>query len=655
MKHFKCLTLFLLLLVANSYSQVTPIKKLPGSDSLQVAPKNQKKGAIINSNKKQTAAITIKDYKIISLNNDTTYLDTTLTIFKEYKYNYLRKDNFELLPFSNLGQTYNSLSYNPGQSALPQIGALAKHFNYLEAEDIKYYHVPTPMTDLFFKTAMEQGQLVDAFLTVNTSPQFNFSVAYKGLRSLGKYQHILASTGNFRFTINYNAKNRKYFLRGHFASQDILNQENGGIVNKQQFESGDEEFTDRSRIDVAFQNAESFLLGKRYFFDQSYYLSNTPDSIHKTSLALHHRFNYETKLFRFEQSSPNDYFGDAFTSEPIYDQSRLKTLTNQLGVKFFNPILGNLYGAVKHYNYNYYFNSILVTPQQTITNKLSGDDFLLTANWSKKINNIQVKANADLTVSGNISGNYLNAQINIPFSKNTHFGAAISSSSVLPNFNYLLYQSDYQSYNWQNTNTFKTQKTNTLQASFAFKDWVSLKASYSIIDNFSYFGLNANESNPQVQPYQNSGTINYLKAKLTNKINFGKFSLQNTLMFQEVQQDQKILNVPQLITRNTLYYSNHVFKKAMYLQTGVTFKYFTSYYANAYNPLLGEFYVQDQEKIGNFPLIDFFINAKVRQTRIYLKAEHLNSAFTGYNFYSAPNYPYRDFIVRFGLVWNFFR
>ena len=92
----------------------------------------------------------------------------------------------------------------------------------------------------------------------------------------------------------------------------------------------------------------------------------------------------------------------------------------------------------------------------------------------------------------------------------------------------------------------------------------------------------------------------------------------------------------------------------MYLQTGVTLKYFTKYYMNAYNPVLGEFYVQDQEEIGNFPMLDFFINAKVQRTRIYFKLEHFNSSFTGYNYYTAPDYPYRDFVIRFGLVWNFF-
>jgi len=92
----------------------------------------------------------------------------------------------------------------------------------------------------------------------------------------------------------------------------------------------------------------------------------------------------------------------------------------------------------------------------------------------------------------------------------------------------------------------------------------------------------------------------------------------------------------------------------MYLQTGVTLKYFTSYSADAYNPVLGEFYSQGQEELGGFPILDIFINARVQQTRIFFKAEHFNSSFSDNNFYSAPNYPYRDFVIRFGLVWNFF-
>ena len=185
---------------------------------------------------------------------------------------------------------------------------------------------------------------------------------------------------------------------------------------------------------------------------------------------------------------------------------------------------------------------------------------------------------------------------------------------------------------------------------------MNVEANYKVLNDHLYFFNTTNDiENLLVAPAQYSNTINYFSVKANKEIKLWKFALDNTILYQNVEQSDNILNVPQIVTRNTLYFSDHVFKKAMFLQTGVIFNYFTEYYANDYNPLLGEFYVQNQTKIGGFPMFDFFVNAKVRQARIFLKAEHFNSAWTGYNFYSAPNYPYRDFIVRFGLVWNFFR
>ena len=81
----------------------------------------------------------IEMYKIISNSKDTTYVDTTLSIQKEYKFNYLRKDNFELIAFSNIGQTYNTLSYDfENSNTIPLFAARARHFNYLEIEDVNY-------------------------------------------------------------------------------------------------------------------------------------------------------------------------------------------------------------------------------------------------------------------------------------------------------------------------------------------------------------------------------------------------------------------------------------------------------------------------------------------------------------------------------------
>src|SRR5690606_20592355 len=99
----------------------------------------------------------------------------------------------------------------------------------LQAEDINYYSAPTPYTDLYYRSVIKQGQNLDAFITLNTSPNLNFFIAYKGLRSLGKYINQLSSSGNFRLGASYQSSDKKYLLRTHFTAQDILNQENGGI------------------------------------------------------------------------------------------------------------------------------------------------------------------------------------------------------------------------------------------------------------------------------------------------------------------------------------------------------------------------------------------------------------------------------------------
>ena len=596
----------------------------------------------------------ISEYLIISNINDTTYVDTTLTIQKEYKFNYLRKDNFGLMPFSNMGQTYNSLTYNfQNTSLMPSFGALARHYNYMETEDINYYRVPTPLTELFFKTAFEQGQQTDAFFTANTSPQFNFSIAYKGLRSLGKYQLILTSSGNFRFTSNYQSKNKRYVARAHIVTQDLLNQENGGVRddNITYFETGDPEFIDRSIFEVSFENAESVLKGKRFYFDHTYNIIRKRDSLSNNKLSLGHIISFEDKYFQYDQTSAaTSYFGSAFKSSSLKDITTLENFYNQVQLNYSNNIIGDLQFNVSNTNYNYGYDKLVVLNGNTITNRLKGDIFSAGGKYHKQYKGFELNGELGINVSGNFDGNFLKAQAKFKLNEDVEASATLNHSSKAPNYNALLYQSDYVNYNWQNN--FNNTETQQLAFKLKYKSLANITVDLNTINDYVYF--KKDETSGQVRAFQNNSTITYLRAKLENEFKVGKFALNNTILYQNVQDDNGVLNVPELTTRNTLYFSSHLFKKAMFLQTGVTLNYFTKYYMNAYNPVLAEFYVQNDKEYGNFPRLDFFINAKIRQTRLYLKAEHFNSSMTGYNYYSAPNYPYRDFIVRFGLVWNFF-
>lgn len=658
---------FFLLLFVFSFpmlqAQVGPVPPGKKNDSVRFKKMGGKKPP-----PSESQDITIKDYKIISYQRDTTYLDTTLTIQKEYKYNYLRKDDFELMPFANVGQPYNKLGVDFERKQLyPRLGAKAKHYNYFEVEDIDYYNVATPMTDLLFKTTFEQGQLLDAMLTFNTSRRFNVSLGFKGFRSLGKYQLNQAQSGNFRSTANYITKNGRYSFRAHIAAQDVETEENGGLVSAaEQFESGDPEYTDRSRVDTRFTSSdigENKILGKRYYLEHQYKLlrkSKDSSLVDKTSLAIGHTFNYETKYYQFQQSSSNEYFGDDFDSS-IKDKANLKTMSNEFNAEFYNATLGRLQGNISLYHYNYYFNSLLVTEDGgKIQSQLRGDEVSLGAKYEKRIGGFLIKGDAKYNLSGDLTTSILDASASYRFNENNKIRVSLHSSSRMPDYNFLLYQSDYQNYNWQNNSSFEDQNVNSLQVHFNAKKWGDFSAKYTNIDNYTYFGtdptleLVENQEQASIKPFQETNSVGHLKVKYSKELRLGSFALNNTVMYQNVSQSNDVLNVPQLVTRNTLYFSSEVFQKAMYLQTGITFKYYTSYMMDAYNPLLGEFYTQNNEELGGYPMLDFFINARVQQTRIYLKAEHFNSSFSGYKFYSAPNYPYRDFVIRFGLVWNFF-
>jgi hypothetical protein len=598
---------------------------------------------------KEAPKATFDKYRIVTIERDTTYVDTSLTIHKDYKFNYLRKDNFGLLPFANDGQTYNTLDYGLTQNSIyPEFGFKAKHFNYSKAKDINYYSVATPLTELYFKTVLEQGQSVDAFITLNTSENLNFSIAYKGLRSLGKYLNSLSSSGNFRFTASYFTKKKRYLANFHYANQDVLNNENGGVLDLQNFTSGSTEFTDRSRLNVNLKDASSLLEGKRYFIDHAFRI-NRNDS--KSNIIIKHQFSYETQFFEYKQTTPTTRFGDSYTNINYSDNTKSNILYNKIGATFSNNSFGDYNFFVENYQYNYYYNRVVISNNQiTIPNSNNNKLNALGGKYTYSKNNIKGQALLSTSFSKQAFST-LDISAQYVINEKNNFSFQYLNQSKVPDLNYTLYQSGFVNYNWKNS--FDNEKINTIKFK-ANTQWLNAELQLTTLKDHLYLSNNS-DTLVITTPKQYTNAINYLSIKASKDLKFRKFALDNTVLFQQVVQNDNILNVPQIVTRNTLYFSDKLFQKALYLQTGFTFQYFTSYYANNYNPVIGEFYIQNSQKIGNFPLIDFFLNARIRQARIFLKAEHFNSSFSGRDYLSAPSYPYKDFVVRFGLVWNFYQ
>ena len=611
-----------------------------------------------DSLKMKKPVATIDMYRVITLERDTTYIDTSLTIKKLYSFNYLRRDNFGLMPFPNEGQTYNTLQYSLNTfSPLPEFGFKAKHFNFLEANQIRYTSVATPVTELYFKTVMKQGQNVDAFFALNLTPRLNFSIAYKGLRSEGRYVNQMASTGNFRFTTSYNTKNKRYFANAHFVSQDIMNEENGGITTTEDFESGDPAFINRDRLEVYLTDARSFLKGKRVFLDHFFRVNPTEGG---NNLYVSHQFNYENKFFEYNQPTVGSFsalrFGESYKTSGINDQTHYNKTYNKLGLIYENTTLGKFQFFADDFFHNYYYNQILILDDQTIPSSISQRINSIGGQYEYRKNKWNGKFLFSRSVT-NQSLSDLEAKMQYDWNEDIQFSFQYQNMNKLPNINNNLYQSSYVNYNW--SNDFKNEKINSLVVN-ATTPWVEASVQYSTFNDHLYF---ADISTPAqialnqqiVNPAQYGGTINYLSVKASREFRFWKLALDNTLLYQKVDQSDAILNVPEFLTRNTFYFSQEMFRKSLFFQTGVTLNYFTNYFANDYNPVIGEFFVQNKKEIGNFANFDFFFNARIQRTRVYVIAEHFNSSLSGYNYYSAPNMPYRDFTIRFGVVWNFFQ
>ena len=615
----------------------------------------KKKSLIIDRSKDKPKA-KFNQYRIITLRHDTTYVDTTLTIQKYYKFNYLRKDIFGLLPFANEGQTYNTLNFGlTNFSALPEMGFRAKNFNILTANEINYYSVATPTTDLYYKTAMEQGQTLQALITVNLSERLNFSVSYKGLRSLGKYINQLSSSGTFIFTTSYATKANRYNINFHFANQDILNGENGGPANINDFESGDENFSERSRIAVIQNDATSFLKAKRIFIDHNFKIF---DSDKKYNLYFNHQFNYENKNFEYNQltvqnttkNNFNSQFGTSYLGSGINDQTHYNKMFNKIGLVIENKTLGKLQVFGEDFRDNTYYNKVLFINNVLVPSAISNRVQNLGASYEYQKDKYQAMLSVSKAISTQTTS-AINADVKYTPNKNNQFFAQYQNISKIPNNNFTLYQSNYQYYNWKNN--FSNEKINSLKVDANTK-YANFTIQITNLKDFLYFS-NDSIKRQIVTPKQFGSAINYLSFQVNKEFKFRKFALDNTLLFQEVQQETKILNLPSLTTRNTIYYTDFLFKRALFLQTGITVNYFSKYFANDYNPVIGEFFIQKTKKIGAFPVVDVFVNARIRQTRLFFIFENVNSIFSKSNYLTAPNHPYRDFMFRFGLVWNFFQ
>jgi len=203
-------------------------------------------------------------------------------------------------------------------------------------------------------------------------------------------------------------------------------------------------------------------------------------------------------------------------------------------------------------------------------------------------------------------------------------------------------------YVWNND--FSKVSRTTLQGQLDIDKWkMELFFGYGMVSNFVYYDL-------QGMARQNSGLLNVISAYVRKDfVLWRRLHLDNQVLCQ-VSSDQDVLPTP-LLTAHVRWYVEFpiVREDVMKMQIGVDATFNTSYYAPMWNPALGQFQLQKEEKTGGTtPYMDAFVNVQWKKVCLFVKVTNVAQGWPDGDYFSSFPYirPVRQF--KLGIFWPFY-
>ena len=111
---------------------------------------------------------------------------------------------------------------------------------------------------------------------------------------------------------------------------------------------------------------------------------------------------------------------------------------------------------------------------------------------------------------------------------------------------------------------------------------------------------------------------------------------------------------PTLFANAQAYFEKTFFKGNLPAQIGLDFHWHSAYNAQAYQPVLRQFYNQNSFEVGNYPMMEFFVNARVNRVLLFAKMTNLLQDVAAEGYFLTPGYMAQARQFEFGLLWMFF-
>ncbi len=520
-------------------------------------------------------------------------------------------------------------------------------------ENIHFYNTRRPYTSLMHSTArkIRNMQTISVLHTQNINPYFNFGVKYDFIGSKGQYisQHTklnsVSATANLK-----KGRHEAYFA---FIFNRVRTANSGGFYN----DTLDDQVIAKSPY---MEESETNLMNRDLVYTHIYKFGKFR---HKTYLDTFVRYLRPTFLLTQSLSRSSKY--RVYTDDDQKKQTLYQT-HNFIDSKSYDSIAYSAWSYRAHLatgegfrfkkislNAGYqakYFHIFNFKEYIFRTNKSHFFENKFTLNTSINLwRNLRLDFYGDFFAGGYRNGNFrLFGSASLPFWKKkpqSEISLQLKFTENKPDYFIHSFYSNH--YIWNND--FENEKR--LEAHLSLKipeHFLRLNLSAALLQKHTAYDIH-------VKPIQYKEDIFVLAAYLEKNFRFRILNIDNAVCVQKSNY-QDAVGLPLVAARQSSYFKFQLIKNALRMHVGYQVNYTTLYHAPGFDPAAGHFFHPPVlNRVGNYPYISFFINAKIKKNvLLFFKFTHLNSGMiSDYTPEKITDYPSNIRLFRFGVKWNF--
>lgn len=517
----------------------------------------------------------------------------------------------------------------------------------------------------------------------------------------------------FSFTNRFFSKNHRYKMLAHFSWYDHNMLETGGVKPTVNLDG----FTNQSAIDTLLQldnseldyNLEKFgdvvQYGRTFHIYQQYSITKggqleifqLTDYSQNTNRYTNNAEDYgENKEFYDSISTfPSVSAANGFTYRTIFSQ-----LENKAGIKGrINNFQYRTFAKLRNYQVRYDFpfaqgeiqtsQKIDIEPELFVggglryflNSKLNNKTEIEQEKEYKKerqaLDSLSKKDSTEIKFTPSIKDNtisvisYIDASAEYQLVSELVGDYRVSAEWIRNNLTVGLNRTVYspslvEQYSfqpqlrWQHEN-FERTTSDKIYASLEFDP---LKLPFlSNVDSSYKISLRPyiSASNIQNLVYNDSNSVARQTLKATQPISAGlalqgSYKKLHALLDFRYNQNlgEGLVRMPPVFVNFMFFYKDKLFDNAMEAEIGTDIHYHSKYKADAYNPLIQQFHLQEKYNVGGFPQMDLFFNFKVSRAKITMKVNNVLLDAAGQGYYDTPLYIAQPRAFEVVINWLFF-